>query len=109
MLVPAKASEYPASKFINQCRKTFTSNPLDNQATIDIAYCMGVMAGLKAANMIFREEKSEYAFCDPEKFTNKERAETFIMIAEKNLEIRELAGELAAQVALYQAFPCKYD
>lgn len=109
MSVPAQASGYPVSKFINQCRKVSNLENLDDGGNIDVAYCLGVMAGLRAANIALWTEKSKLAFCEPDDFSDGDLAEAFVMLSDKAMRRTDLSPALAAQVVLKDAFPCKYD
>jgi len=106
----AHATDGEAARLVEQCRVAITfSGPEapDPIVAMNMGYCFGLMDGIRGANFYLRKAKSEVAFCEPAAFKNDDLAKAFVATAEKNPNLRELRGSLAALVALSSAFPCK--
>lgn len=104
------ASEGEAARYVEQCRTAIGfSGPEAPNPTIalDIGFCFGLMDGVSGANFYLKKTKSEMAFCEPSWFKNDDLAKAFVATVDKNPQLKELRGSLAAMLALSSAFPCK--
>ena len=106
----AQASEGEAARFTEQCRTAINfSGPEapSPMVALDFGFCFGLMDGIRGANFYLKKAKSEMAFCEPRWFKNDDLAKAFVATVDKNPQLKELRGSLAAVLALSYAFPCK--
>jgi hypothetical protein len=106
----AHAADGEAARLVEQCKVAIAfSGPQapDPIVAMNMGFCFGLMDGVRGANLYLRKAKSEVAFCEPATFRNDDLAKAFVATVDKNPNLRELRGSLAALVALSSAFPCK--
>jgi hypothetical protein len=106
----AQSSKGEAAQFVKRCRDVInfsSSQKSDSVVDMNMGFCLGLMDGLRGSNYFLKKAKSEAAFCEPEWFKNDDLAKAFVATVDKNPDLLELRGSLAALVALRSAFPCK--
>lgn len=105
----AHATDVEAAQHVEYCRAAISfSGPEtpDSIVAMNIGFCFGLMEGVRGANFFLRKAEAEVAFCEPTWFKNDDLAKAFVATVDKNPNLRELRGSLAALAALRFAFPC---
>ncbi|SNX60387.1 hypothetical protein SAMN06296273_1849 [Nitrosomonas ureae] len=105
----ANAADGEAAQHVEFCRAAISfSGPEtpDSIVAMNIGFCFGLMEGVRGGNFFLKKSGSEVAFCEPSWFKNDDLAKAFVATVDKNPNLRELRGSLAALTALRFAFPC---
>ena len=106
------AAKGEASLYVEHCKAAINfSGKYTPNATeaMNIGFCFGLMDGLRGGNHFLKKVDREAAFCEPSTFDKSDLAKAFVLVVNKNPQLKELRGALAAQIALIQAFPCEKD
>ena len=99
-----------AALYVAHCRAAINFSGLEEltpTVALNIGFCFGLMDGIRGADVYLKQAKSEMAFCEPSGFKNDDLAKVFVAAVDKNPQLKELRGSLAALVALAMAYPCE--